>query len=438
MSGKGKDKGGKGAAAKDDKKDAGKDAGKGGKDAKGGKDDKKGGKDDKKDDKKGGKDDAKKEDAKEGDAKAEGGKPGKDDKGKKGKGKKKAEVEEGKEEDTEASREVKPIKEEEPEISAGSKRRARKSRYREKLEACVREYKNLLLASVDNVGSSQMQKIRLALRGTAVVLMGKNTIIRKVLREEGKTNPKLLNLIEHIFGNVGFVFTNGDLSVVRKQIMEHKVPAAARAGSFAPTDVFVPPGPTGMDPGQTAFFQALNIATKIQKGSIEIINTVHLIKAGEKVTSSAVALLSKLDMKPFFYGMLVTHVFEDGVVYSAKVLDFSKADLFAKFFNGVHKLTAISLEIGYPTLVALPQYFARAMEKLYSLSLATEYEFEESKQLKDRLANPGAYAAAPAAGGGGGGGGGGGQKEEEKKEAAKEEEPEEDTNMAVGGLFGDE
>jgi large subunit ribosomal protein LP0 len=432
MSGKGKGgkdaKGAKGGEAKtEEKKDAGKggkDAGKGGKDAKGGK----------------------AEEKKEGgEEKKEGGKPGKEDKkgkGKKGKEKAADGAEGGAEkekEDEEATRgPSKPQKEEEPEIPAGSRRRARKARYKEKLEGLLREYKNLLIVSVDNVGSNQMQKIRMAIRGLGTVLMGKNTIMRKVIREEGKTNPKLLALLPFVVGNIGFVFTNGDLNAVRKAITEHKVPAAARAGSTAPTDVFVPPGPTGMDPGQTAFFQALNIATKIQKGSIEIINTVHLIKAGEKVTSSAVALLSKLDLKPFFYGMIVNHVFEDGFVYQASVLDLTKEDLFAKFFRGVHRITALSLEIGYPTLVSLPQHFARAMEKLYALSLATEYEFEESKKLKDILANPAAFAAASApATGGGGGGGGAAKKEEPKKEEPKEEEPEEEA-FSAGGLFGDD
>jgi len=417
-----------------------------GKDAKGGKDgkpaaeekkDAKGGKDAKGKDAKGGKAEEKKDATEE---KKDTGKPGKEDK--KGKGKKgKGAVEEKKEgeegtavvEIEEASRDAKPVKEEEPEIPAGSRRRARKARYKEKLEGLLREYKNMLIVSVDNVGSNQMQKIRLALRGKGTVLMGKNTIIRKVIREESKANPKLAALAPFIVGNIGFVFTNGDLNAVRKSITEHKVPAAARAGATAPTDVFVPPGPTGMDPGQTAFFQALNIATKIQKGAIEIINTVHLIKAGEKVTSSAVALLSKLDLKPFFYGMLVNHVFEDGFVYAAGVLDLTKADLQAKFFRGVSKITALSLEIGYPTLVSLPQHFARAMEKLYALSLATEYEFEESKKLKDMLANPGAFVATSAPSSGGG------DVAAKPTEAAKEPEPEpEEEAMAVGGLFGDD
>jgi len=409
-----------------------------GKDAKGGKDAKAG--EEKKDAGKGGKEE-KKDGAEE---KKDGGKPGKEDKkgkGKKGAKEEKKEGEEGAEvkaEEEEATRgPSKPMKEEEPEIPAGSRRRARKARYKEKLERLIREYKNMLIVSVDNVGSNQMQKIRVALRGQGEVLMGKNTIIRKVLREESKVNTKLNALLPFIVGNIGFVFTTGDLNVVRKAITEHKVPAAARAGSTAPTDVFVPPGPTGMDPGQTAFFQALNIATKIQKGAIEIINTVHLIKAGEKVTSSAVALLSKLDLKPFFYGMLVNHVYEDGSVYAANILDITEAILFEKFFNGVNKITSLSLEIGYPTLVSLPQHFARAMEKLYALSLATEYEFAESKLLKDMLANPGAFAAAsaPASGGGGGGGGGGAAPKETPK--VVEEEPEE-VMESVGGLFGDD
>jgi len=162
-----------------------------------------------------------------------------------------------------------------------------------------------LFVGIDNVGSYQMQKIRLALRGKAVLLMGKNTLMRMVIREAIPQNPKLEGLLPFIKGNMGLVFTNGDLTFVRNTIVTNKVPAAAKSGTTAPTDVFVPAGPTGLDPGQTNFFQALNIPTKIVRGSIEIASEVHLIKKGDKVTSSAVALLSKLELKPFFYGVTV-------------------------------------------------------------------------------------------------------------------------------------
>ena len=59
-------------------------------------------------------------------------------------------------------------------------------------------------------------------------------------------------------------------------------------------------------------------------GAIEIINPVPLIKEGDRVTASATSLLSKLNIKPFFYGARVPLVYEAGSVYDAKVLDFSQ------------------------------------------------------------------------------------------------------------------
>jgi large subunit ribosomal protein LP0 len=287
---------------------------------------------------------------------------------------------------------------------------------------------------VDNVGSNQMQKVRLALRGSAVLLMGKNTVMRKIIRQEAEKNPKLGALIDVITGNIGFVFTNGDLNETRGTIQANKVPAAAKSGTSAPSDVIVPPGPTGLDPGQTAFFQALQIQTKIARGSIEIINPVHLIKTGEKVTSSHVALLSKLNIRPFHYGIKVSHAYEDGAVYEAKLLDMTHDDLLEKFFRGVRLVAALSLAVHQPTLASLPHIFANATKNLIAISLATDYTFKESKAFKDYLANPDAFKKEskkedkPAKA----------EEEPEKEKEEEEEEKDEESDGAIGGgLFGD-
>lgn len=320
-----------------------------------------------------------------------------------------------------------------------SKRKIRKESLKAKLDKYLNEYKNVLICGVDNVGSHQMQKIRISLRGKAVVLMGKNTICRKAIREHSAENPSLDALLPYTKGNIGFVFTNDDLNSIRKIVLENKVPAAAKQGAFAPMDVFVPPGPTGLDPGQTAFFQALNIATKIARGSIEIINQVHLIKVGEKVTSSHVALLSKLNIQPFFYGVTVNHVYENGSVYEASVLDLTKEDLYAKFFAGVRKIAALSLAIGYPTVASAPHIIGGAFRKLLYIGAASGYEFKEAKAF---LAAGGGAGGAPAAGGsaaaaaapsGGAPAKTGGKPA--KKEPEPEPEPEEPLEGGLGGLF---
>merc|ERR550537_220044 len=100
---------------------------------------------------------------------------------------------------------------------------------------------------------------------------------------------------------------------IMKTIEEYVKPAAAKAGVIAPCSCTIPKGPTGLDPAQTSFFQALNIATKINKGSIEIINDTTVIREGTKVGTSEAALLAKLNVKPFQYGLNIKYVFEGGV-----------------------------------------------------------------------------------------------------------------------------
>jgi large subunit ribosomal protein LP0 len=318
------------------------------------------------------------------------------------------------------------------EVVVENKKWARKTAYWSKLNAALDEYKNILIIGVDFVGSKQLQQTRIALRGKGIVLMGKNTIIRKVLRERAEKNPALESLMPYVFGNVGFVFTNGDLNTLRNAITSNKVPAGAKTGVVAPIDVVIPPGPTGLDPGQTSFFQTLNIGTKIVKGSIEMTTASKVCTKGEKITASAVALLNKLNIRPFEYGITIDTVYENGSCYSVKVLDMSDSDLVNMFTNSASKLAALSFALGYINQVTLPHSFGRAFRMICALALQTDYDFDELKVVKEMIANPGAFAAPAAAG-----------KAEEKKGAAPaaaaakapEPEPEEETAPAVD-LFG--
>jgi len=261
--------------------------------------------------------------------------------------------------------------------------------------------------------------------------MGKNTLMRKVIKEAIPSKPQLDALVPFVYGNMGLVFCNGDLNEVRQIILNNKVPAAARPGTYAPSDVFIPAGPTGMDPGQTSFFQALNIGTKIVKGTIEIINTVHLIKAGDKVNPSHVALLGKLNILPFFYGFKVTDVYENGTSYSASVLDLSKDDLLAKFQNGVRKVAAISLAANFPTTASLPHIVSGTFAKLLSVALATEFSFKEADKFKEILANPSAFAAAAPAAAAASGGAAAPAAAAAKVEKPKSEESEQDMGFSL-------
>lgn len=165
----------------------------------------------------------------------------------------------------------------------------------------------------------------------------------------------------------------------------YQVGAPARVGLVAPIDVVVPPGNTGLDPSQTSFFQVLNIPTKINKGTVEIITPVELIKKGDKVGSSEAALLSKLGIRPFSYGLIVLSVYDNGSVFSPEVLDLTEDDLIEKFALGVSMVTSLSLAISYPTLAAAPHMLINGYKNLLSIAVETEYSFPLADKVKEYL-----------------------------------------------------
>jgi len=306
----------------------------------------------------------------------------------------------------------------------------RKAEYFKKLENLLDEYPQIIIVECDNVSSNQMQKIRQVLRGKAVLLMGKKTMMRKAIRQHVHQNPKVEHLLSHLYGNIGFVFTKDDLVEVRNLVTSLKVGAPAKAGTVAPNDVVVPAGPTGLEPTQTSFLQALNIGTKISKGQIEILAATTLIHAGEKVGQSEATLLSKLNIRPFSYGLVPRVVYDDGLVYESKVLDMSLDDVRGVVAKGVSNIAAIGLQIGYPTIASVPHSIMNGFKNLVSIAIGTEYTFKQAEDMKDMILHPekfaaAAAAAAPAA-----------APAEEKKEEKKEEEKKEEEEEEEEGDFG--
>ena len=271
-----------------------------------------------------------------------------------------------------------------------------KANYFAKLKKFLAEFKKILIVEVDNVGSKQIQNIRLMLRGRAEVLMGKNTMMRRcILQTE---NEAWMKLLPYIKGNVGFVFTNEDLGPLRKEIEAVQVAAPARVGAVALDDVVIPAGPTGMDAQKTSFFQALNISTKIARGCIEILTDVHLLKKDTRVGPSEAALLNMLGMSPFSYGLKAVQIYDDGSIYAATVLDITDEQILGAFFAGVANVASVSLAISYPNRASVPHMIANGYKNVLAVAVETDITFPLAEKAKAFLENPEAFAvAAPAA-----------------------------------------
>ncbi|GMG34265.1 unnamed protein product [[Candida] boidinii] len=134
-----------------------------------------------------------------------------------------------------------------------------------------------------------------------------------------------------------------------------------------------------------------------------------------------------LNISPFTYGMTVVQVYDNGEVFPADILDITDDELLGHFVSAISVITQISLAAGYPTTPAVGHIVVNNYKNVLALSIATEYTFEGSEAIKDRIANPDAYAAAaPAAAAASS------SDAAPAEEAAAEEEDESDDEMGFG------
>lgn len=292
----------------------------------------------------------------------------------------------------------------------------KKQGFFKKMNEYLDKYDKIMFVGCDNVTSRQFNTMRIGMRKSGNlsfvgnILMGKNTMMKKVLQNRAKEAPEdalrqqqFQEMKSILKLNTGMIFTNDDLQEVKAMIKGNVVQAPAKVNSIAPADVSIVAGNTGLEPGQTSFFQALNIHTKITKGTIEILNDVTVIKEGDRVGPSAATLLQKMGQKPFFYGMVMKKVYDQGSMYDPKWLDVGEAEKEAMVQGGIRRVAAVAMALGWTCEASFPHVMLDAFKNVLSISLGTDYDFEEfnGAQLKQDILSGKmtSSAAAPAAGG---------------------------------------
>lgn len=326
-----------------------------------------------------------------------------------------------------------------------SAKRQEKYRRWQKLWKFLDTYEQILVVDCDNVSSQQMMDIRRAIRAHGAELYkGKNTQIKAALahrarkphqddedydlRKDNWRPPKydLEKLSSLIRFNSALIFVKGSTTDIKDIIVSNTRSASAKTGTIAPSTVTIHPGPTGLDPKQTEFFQRLGIATKLVKQQVEITQDVTIVTEGEKVQDSVVVLLDKLNIRPFSYQMKIKSVYDKGQVFPAAVLDITDADLLSSFSKGVSYLAAASMQAGYPTAASAPHQIIRGFKFLVAATINNDYTFEAGAKLKEMAKDPTKFAVAAA------------PKAEEKAQEAEPEAKDEEEDVEIAGIFGDD
>ena len=137
---------------------------------------------------------------------------------------------------------------------------------------------------------------------------------------------------------------------------------------------------------------ALGVPTKIARGTIEIVNEVHLVKKTLKVGASEATLLNMLNISPFTYGMVVLQVYDSGNVFAPAILDIEEDALLGYFTAAIGNVASISLAISYPTIVSVSHSLVNSYKNLLAISVETDYDFEGSEKVLSYLHGVGMHA----------------------------------------------
>jgi large subunit ribosomal protein LP0 len=314
--------------------------------------------------------------------------------------------------------------------------------YEERINQCLNKYSKVVFCKMDNVRSQQVHHVRRELRGKAEIVMGKKTLQAKIVENRADSSSATANdkaffskceQLSLLTGNTALLFTNAEVSEIATVLDSHRIQAPARVGAIAPCDVVVPAGNTGMEPTATSFFQALNIPTKISKGTVEIISDKKVLSEGDKVDNSTAALLQKLKISPFYYQVEIGSVYDRGVVFTRQDLNMTDAIVEKHLLEGIASISALSLGAGIPTAASFPVFVADAFKTLLGASVASGYVFTEHNgaQLRQDAIDGklGGGAAAPAAGAAAA------AAPSKAAAAAPEPEEEEEDDFGMGGLF---
>ncbi|XP_020263073.1 60S acidic ribosomal protein P0-like [Asparagus officinalis] len=128
----------------------------------------------------------------------------------------------------------------------------------------------------------------------------------------------------------------------------------------------------------------LNIPTKSNDDIAKIITPVELIKKGNKVGPSEAALLTKLGIKPFSYGLAILSVYDNRSVLSPEVLNLTEDDLVDKFAVGVSVVASLSLTLSYPTLAVALHMFVNAYKNVLVVAVISVTSAENTTALASK------------------------------------------------------
>ncbi len=249
----------------------------------------------------------------------------------------------------------------------------------EEIKGYLRKYKYVLIADLYKVRAAQLQELRRALRGKALIKVLKNTLFSRAIDDLDGQREGLQALKAYLRGQNIFIFTNENPFKMARTIDQFKVKVLPSPGDVATNDIVIPAGNTGLPPGPIiSTFGSLGIPTKIEGGSIWIVRDTVVARKGDVISHELAYILSKLDLKVLELGITLKAAYVDGIVIPGEELKLDIEGTKKAISEAFQEALNLSLNIAYPTSENTPLLLQMAHIRALSVALAASYPSKDT------------------------------------------------------------
>jgi large subunit ribosomal protein L10 len=252
----------------------------------------------------------------------------------------------------------------------------------QRLAELIEKHPVVAIADLQKVRSSQLQEIRKKLRGQAEVLVAKNTILQKAATSMDVKKPHINDFAEGLVGSNLLLFTGMNPYALILFLNKNKVRVPAKAGDTATSEIMIPAGNTGLQPGPViSEFGEVKVTTRIEGGSIWVAKDTVVASIGDTISPKLASLLSKLGMKPMEAGLSIVRAFDEGTVLKQEDLLFDLESYKSDISEACRDAIALAVEVEYVLPETAPIIIGNAYRE--ALYIANETEFATSENIAD-------------------------------------------------------
>jgi large subunit ribosomal protein L10 len=250
------------------------------------------------------------------------------------------------------------------------------------LTELLKKYSVVAVADLQKVRSSEIQEIRKKLRGKAELLVAKNTILRKAAEKAASGKENVDQFAQSLTGSMVLIFTEMNPFELIIFLNKNKVRVPAKGGDVATSDIMVPAGNTGLQPGPViSEFNEAKVQTRIEGGNIFVAKDTVVANTGDVISVKIASLLSKLGMKPMEAGLSLTYAYDNGLVLGPKDLAFDLDKMKADITSAARLAFGVAVEANIMLPQTAPMIISKAFRQAIAVSVEAEFFTKETTNL---------------------------------------------------------